>query len=740
MFSSNISCKRLLIVGVSLLASLIIGFVIGYFVNYCGGCSSPKNTRLAEESETKYHHNLVVESLRSDEIKKNLKYLTLKPHAAASPRNNELIWEINRRFTIYGFESRLHTYNVLLSFPEEGKINHAYIISDNGSIIYRSKGREDTLVPDENDTSALPPFSAYGPSGNATGDIVYVNYGRYEDFEELEKVYNTSCSGMIVLARYGKNFRGDKVRNAELRGAKGILLYNDPFDVGAVPESMLFPNGRWLSRDGVRSGTVRPLGNDILTPGYPAKEWAFREKIDDAKDALPSIIVQPISALDAMEYFRRMGGKRVSTTWSGALDIDYVLGPFKDPELKARIEVHNVNAVETITNVVGTIKGKAEPDRYVLMGNHIDAWTFGAVDPSSGTAVMLEVARALGEAIKKGWQPKRTIKLCGWDGEEHGIIGSTEWVEEYETELRDRAVAYINLDLAVSGNYSVYAGSSPMLQEFIFSIFNDVPDPHDPGMTVLQRSSKAIPDWKNRGKMKIFGLGAGSDYLGFYQTVGVASMDFGYMQIDLNRKYRTSLYPVYHSLHDTFYWMENFVDKEFKCHLTVAKITSLALLRLADSKKLPFNADRYVSLLSDKIGELKKNLEAKGSVAAGVSPVYLEHAVANFSYSVGQLKNIDIKGANALKMRQFNDEMMQLEKGFIYPYGLPGRPSIKHYLMAPSLHNTYGGSTFPAIEDLLWDIEKTGNWDAIKKQLTITAFIISSVAQKLETFTSLMSN
>ena len=741
MLDFNGSKKKLIIIGVSVTLCMILAFVIGYVSNSGGDCLSSKKS-VEEDKDKTFYHKQVIESLRADKIKANLKYLTLKPHAAASPRNDELIREINRRFSSYGFESKLHTYDVLLSFPGEGKKNYAYIISDNGTIIRRSKGREDRLTKDENDNSkdALPPFNSYGPAGNASGDIIYVNYGRFEDFEELEKIYKRNCSGMIVLARYGKIFRGDKVKNAAMRGAKGILLYSDPFDVGPVPENMLFPKGRWLSRDGIQRGSVGTFDNDILTPHYPAKPWAFREKVEDVKDGLPPIVVQPISALDAQEYFKRMGGKKVSKKWTGSLNVDYVLGPFKDPKLKAKIEVHNVNVVKTINNVVGTIRGKIEPDRYVLMGNHIDAWTFGAVDPSSGTAVMLEVARALGEAMKKGWRPKRTIKFCGWDGEEHGILGSSEWVEEFEAELRDRAVAYINLDSAVAGNYSVYAGSSPMFHELIYSIFKDIPDPHDPSMTVLERSAKASPDANNPGKMRISGLGSGSDYLGFYQTVGVASMDFGYTQSDLNKKYNASFYPMYHSLHDTFYWMENFVDKEFKCHLTMAKITSHALLRIADAKQLPFNPDGYSSSLSKNVKALKLQLQSKGSLTAGVSTGYLESAVSNFSNAVSQLKKIDMKGATTLKMRQFNDEMMQLEKGFIYPYGLPGRPSIKHYLMAPSLHNAYGASSFPAVVDLLWDIEKTNNWDAVKKQLTITTSIVNSVAQKLQEFDNYMSS
>ena len=689
------------------------------------------------KTQSEKFHDRIVNNLRADRIRDNLKYFSQKPHNAGSERNNEIIQEIHKRFKWYGFDSTLHKYDVPLSFPERGKLNHAYILDTwKGEEVFKSKGKEDALFPEENDSSAMPPFNAFGPAGTATGDIVYVNYARFEDFEELEKEYNISCQGKIVLSRYGKIFRGDKVKNAEDRGAVGVLLYSDPFDVGPVPQDQLYPKGRWLSRDGIQRGSVM-IGANKLTPGYPAKDWAFKSKIADMKD-VPNIVVQPISALDASEYFKRMGGEEVPEKWKGSLKVRYNFGGFINADHTAKIQTHNTINMTRITNVVGTIPGSDEPDRYVLMGNHIDAWVFGAVDPSSGTACMLEIARVLGNALAAGWRPKRTIKLCGWDGEEQGLFGSIEWVEEFATELRDRAVAYINLDSAVGGNYSLEAKGSPLLHEFILSVLKDVDDPYNASMTVSDKAALAKPDKNHPGQPKIGGIGSGSDYFGFYQMIGVASIDLGYRQGDLNNKYKIGSYPMYHSLHDTFHWMKTFTDKEFKCHLTISKVTAYLLLRLADADIVPFYGQRYADALTKALQDLSMQLDKKVNVYANISTGQLVKSVQKFSTAVNRLREVTGRTLSVLQRRMLNDELMQLEKGFIYSYGLPGRPFTKHYLMAPSLKNSYGASSFPAVADLLWDIEKTQDYDSVRRQITITTYLIDSVATKILSFVKFM--
>ena len=735
------SRKRSIIIGVTAVTCIILTFIIGFYSHSCStptppSPSSPSPTSKPQTQDPKKFHEQVIKGMQAENIRENLRYLSKKPHAAGSPRNNEIIKEINSRFTKYGFTSKLHSYHILLSYPKNGTRNYGYVLNGDGSVNFTTAGQEKAIAedPTESDPSALPPFSAYGPNGTVKADIVYVNFGRYEDFEELENKHNISCKGKIVLVRYGGNYRGDKVYIAHQRGAVGVLVYMDPAKVAPFPEDRLFPNGRWLPRDGVERGSFGKFDGDVLTPGWPAKEHAYRNKIEDA-EGLPKIVVQPISATDALGFFKHMGGKPVPAHWKGYMNITYTFGPFKDPSMKAKIEVHNENKIVKVSNVVGTIKGNVEPDRYVLVGNHIDAWVFGATDPSSGTASLLEIARSFGEALKKGWKPRRTIKLCGWDGEEAGIIGSAEWVEEFASELTDRAVAYINLDTAVAGNYTVKAAGSPLLNEFIQDVLKDVPDPHNSSMSVLDMSAKAKPDKLHPGKTRVGGLGAGSDYYAFYQTVGVASIDYGYRQDDLNNKYNTSFYPMYHTLHDTFYWMEKFVDKDFMCHLTMAKITAYSVMRLADARLLPFSGERYVESLTLSAKALQIQLaKINGSDSVKKSMEQLEDVIVLFADVINKTKSIKIDDSDILRQRQFNNEMMQIEKGFIYPYGLPGRPSIKHYLMAPSKYNAYGASNFPAITEYLWDIEKTNNWDAVKKQITITAYMLSSVTEKLISF------
>ncbi|XP_057300112.1 glutamate carboxypeptidase 2-like [Hydractinia symbiolongicarpus] len=733
------SRKTWIIIGLLFVVTFIIAFLIGYYARKVpsSNCLAEKTSFAQTEEEKKEFFKSTVNILAANEIRKNLRYFAGKPHSSSTKRNNELIKTIHQRFDSYGFQAEYLKYDTLLSFPDLKNRNYVYIIDESNQEVFRSKGIEDFLVPSENDTTSLPPFNAYGPNGTVEGELLYVNYGRYEDFEELSK-YGVNCSGKIVIVRYGKIFRGDKVKNAQDRGAIGILIYSDPFDYSPVDDDQMFPRGRWLPRDGVQRGSIIkssykdiPEG-DPLTGGYPAKDWAYHADPASLK-GLPRIPAQPISAYDAYHLLKRMGGMKVDSKWTGALNVTYNIGPYKNPKEKVKLVVHNRLEVKTITNVCGTIKGKVEPDRYILVGNHIDAWVAGGVDPSSGTAVMMEMARVLGEKVKEGWKPRRTIKFCGWDGEEYNIIGSCEYVEEFQSQLRDRALAYINLDSAVSGNETYLAGASPLLYEMMYEVMKLVPDPHNSTITVFDNTLSARKDPNHPDKPKFGLLGSGSDYLAFYQFIGVPSIDMGYGQAILNKKMKTQGYPMYHSLHDTVYWMEHFVDKEYKCHLTVGRVAMYYLLYMADLTLVPYDAKYYGEHLKRGAESLTTQLKSKGGDAAGVSTEHLISAANNFSTAVEtfQKEFASMNKDDALQLRMINDRLVQVEKGFIYPLGLPGRPSIKHYVMAPSLHNTYGSSTFPAVVDLLYDIKKTQNWNEVKKQLTITAYLVQAVAESL---------
>lgn len=731
----NITRNKLIVFGLLTVVVIVLAFVIGYVsksTDDCPVCASKKVKRSAQRLKT---FQEIVGLMKTENLKSNLRFFAQKPHVASSSRTNIISKEIYSRFESYGFKPKYHSYETLLSFPKADHPNHVYIIKDDGTEIFKSRRIEKIFEDKENNSNSLPPFLAYGPSGSVEGDLVYVNYGRDIDYNFLQEEHGTNFTGKIALVKYGKSGRGAKVSIAAKRGILGVLIYGDPKDYAP---STKFPNGRWLSDDGVQRGSIVGYGKelvdgDLLTKGYPAKAEYYHEKKSDTR-ALPTILAQPISSLDATELLRRMGGAVVPDSWKGGLNVTYKIGPFANTTLKAKLVVTNELVIKKIRNVCGTIYGSVEPDRYVLLGNHIDAWVFGAVDASSGTTVMMEIARALGEQMKnKGWRPRRTIKMCGWDGEEFNLIGSCEYVEEFRNELRDRAVAYINIDSAVAGNYSLRTLASPLLHELIYKVNKLVPDPYL-DMSVFDKAVRAYEDKNEPSLHRIYSLGAGSDYYAFYQFMGIPSIDYGYRQADLDKKYGTSYYPMYHTLHDTIYWMENFVDKEYKIHLTVAKVAAYCLLHLADSPLLPLNAQRYATSLNKSIADLTEFLFLKGIKKEGVSTELLTNSVAKFKDAVGNLtqkmKDFDVD-EDDLKLRILNDKLMQLEKGFTYPVGLPGRSQVKNYIMAPSRHSVNYDVPLPAISDLLPTLNETKAWDQVKKQISITAYLIKSVADSI---------
>jgi len=343
---------------------------------------------------------------------------------------------------------------------------------------------------------------------------------------------------------------------------------------------------------------------------------------------------------------------------------------------------------------------------------------------------MMEIARVLGEQLKAGWLPRRTIKLCGWDGEEFNLIGSVEYVEEFYAKLRDGAVSYINIDSAVAGNYSLQTSASPLLHEMMFDVHKRVDDPYVQDMTVFDKALLAYKDKNYPDTHRIYNLGAGSDYFAFYQFVGIPSIDIGYRQADLDKLYNTTYYPMYHTLHDTVYWMENFVDKEYKIHATVAKVGVQYLLQLADLPLLPLDGERYAQGINRSLAALDKKF--KGTKVKGNESAHLLEAGIMLKEKLDKLKSCVSNVKNdPISLRMINDKLMQLEKGFTYPNGLPGKPQIRHYIMAPS-SNYKTEYPFPAINDLLPKVNVTDTWKEIRRQITITASLLDGVSSAIE--------
>ena len=422
-------------------------------------------------------------------------------------------------------------------------------------------------------------------------------------------------------------------------------------------------------------------------------------------------------------------GRKAPKNWQGGLRLTYHLGPgFKDGNLSLRMEVNNVLETKTIYNVIGQIRGAEEPDRYVLMGNHRDAWVFGAADPISGTSVLMELSRGLGELLKTGWRPRRTIMLCSWDAEEVFVVGSAEWVEENARILQDRAVGYLNMDMAITGNFTFNVDANPLLQEVAVSLTKEVCDP------TVSHSCKSMYDVMLErdvtkhvnGSPVTDNLSFGSDYAAFYHFIGVSCADWSYIFGGMHGIRRS--YPVYHSIHDSYYWMKTFVDPEFKIHLAVAKFAAIFLLKLSESELLPFNTTTYGELLRSKAHSLKSNAHLKSN---NISTAAFSRAVENFARISREFQRDKFKGGRR-ELRMLNDQMMQLEKAFIQTTEMNNHKQLRNVIYGPNLSNLYGGVYFPRVRYALIKAEETGDWKLVEKEISLLTYAINSAAKVLK--------
>uniref|UniRef100_A0A9J8A653 Glutamate carboxypeptidase 2 n=1 Tax=Cyprinus carpio carpio TaxID=630221 RepID=A0A9J8A653_CYPCA len=671
----------------------------------------------------------------------NRKFTRL-PHLAGSQQNLDLAKQIRDEWMEFGLDSvELVPYDVLLSYPNKTNPNYISIVDHLGTEIFNTSLAEPVPEGYEDVTDIVPPYSAFSAKGQPEDELVYVNYGRTEDFFKLERELGINCSGKIVIARYGKIFRGNKVKNAMLAGAKGIVLFSDPADYcadGVEP----YPDGWNLPGGGAQRGNVLNLNGagDPLTPGYPAKEYTYRSSLEDAV-GLPKIPVHPIGYHDAVHLLQHMGGPHPPDNWKGSLNISYRIGPgFTDGlnQNKVRMNIHTNNQVTRIYNVIGWIRGAVEPDRYVILGGHRDAWVFGGIDPVSGAAVVHENVRAAGKLMKKGWRPRRTLIFASWDAEEFGLLGSTEWAEDHARVLQERAVAYINADSAIevclSICLSIYINASD-----VNSVFLKVSSPEEgeEGMTLYQSWHKR-DNSTERDAPWISKLGSGSDFEAYFIRLGIAS---GRARYTKNRKTeRYSSYPVYHSVYETYEIVERFYDPSFRRLEAVARVRGGLIFSLADSPVLPLDCVEYAMSLTKYANSIYQ-LALKHPAAMqqhSVSFDSLFFAVENFTVVARDFhQRLDqLDTSNALAVRMVNDQLMYLERAFTDPLGLPGRPFYRHIIFAPSSHNKYAGESFPGIYDALFDIENAVDWqkawDEVKRQISIAAFTVNAAAETLK--------
>ncbi|XP_072467505.1 N-acetylated-alpha-linked acidic dipeptidase 2-like isoform X1 [Notamacropus eugenii] len=728
----------------ALLMFFLSGFMVGWFIKPVKEIVTPVLTYQNERSK-------LVSEMKAENIRQFLRSFTKLPHLAGTKQNLLLAKQIQSQWKKFGLDSaELVYYDVLLSYPNDTNPNYISVVDEHGVEIFNTSFFEIPPGGYGNVSEIVPPYNAFSAQGVPEGDLIYVNYARTEDFFKLERDMKINCTGKIVIARYGKIFRGNKVKNAMLAGAIGIILYSDPADYLA-PGVLPYPNGWNLPGDVAQRGNVLNLNGagDPLTPGYPAKEYTFRYAENEGV-GIPQIPVHPIGYHDAEILLR-----------------------------KVRMHVHSTNKITRIYNVIGTIRGSVEPDRYVILGGHRDAWVFGGIDPTTGAAVLHEVVRSFGKMMSGGWRPKRTIIFASWDAEEFGLLGSTEWAEENAKILQERSIAYINSDSSIEGNYTLRVDCTPLLYKLVYNLTKEVeqsgnysccwefcllrpaatlsllqsvveaglcsalypidsPDDGFENKSLYESWLKKDPSPEDKNIPRINKLGSGSDFEAYFQRLGIASGRARYTKNKKTDKF--SSYPVYHTIYETFELVDQFYDPTFKKQLAVAQLRGGLVYELADSRIIPFNIQDYAKALENyatSIYNLSKKHEQQLKDHR-VSFDSLFSAVRNFTDAAAdfhrRLAHIDFN--NPIAMRIVNDQLMLLERAFIDPLGLPGRQFYRHIIFAPSSHNKYAGESFPGIYDAIFDIENKADqqeaWEEVKKQISIAAFTVQAAAGTLK--------
>uniref|UniRef100_A0A0B7B352 Aminopeptidase NAALADL1 n=1 Tax=Arion vulgaris TaxID=1028688 RepID=A0A0B7B352_9EUPU len=725
------------VVGAAVIGGLffLVGILIGYF-SHSRDSTSPPEPQPERLNPTQF----LLQNVNTSYLQNRLREFTAQPRLAGTEGGNELAKKIHSLWSASGLDDvHITSYNILLSFPNDSEPNKVQIVNKTSAdVVFSSLAYEPPLPPDKNKSSVMN-FNAYSPAGIASGDLVYVNYGTLEDFEYLTKNLSLDLSGKIVIIRYGKIFRGNKVNNAERYNASAVILYTDPADVNKAfndtGKDKPYPDSWWMPSTGVQRGTLFGGGENPDTPFYPATDYAVH--IDPSKRAMPKIPCQPISYEDATNLLRNLNGPVSPASWKGTLPVDYRIGPGYEntTDLKVEVTVNNFLDTRPIHHVIGIIKGREEPDRYVLLGNHHDAWVYGAVDPQSGGVALSHVVDLFGQLLKLDYRPRRTLIFCSWDAEETGLIGSSEWVKDNLKVLYERSVAYLNVDMSAQGNYTLLASVSPLLQDALYDAAKQVPSPISDYKTLydLWLARPISNDGDPKEPRVSYSLGAGSDHAKFYQLAGVPCTDIR-MFFD-SKKYPLSSYPLYHSSYDNSFSYENYQDPGFVYTKALTQFWAVLANNLADSSILPLNVQRYSAAVSKFINDLL-NIYRDVWTKNHVNIDALVSAVDNFTvateYFQSALSAEQDLDKKPYRLRMYNDKMIQLERAFINSEGLPDRPQMKHIIFAPSNFDFYADTFFPGISDTMYNINKgLDQWDRLKQQVYIATFFIQSASRLL---------
>jgi N-acetylated-alpha-linked acidic dipeptidase len=687
--------------------------------------------------------------------------LSKRPHHVGSPYDKDNAEWLLAKFKEFGLDAKIETFDVLFPTPKARAVELVEPTK------FTAKLTEPTVAVDPTSSQheeQLPVYNAYSVDGDVTAPLVYVNFGIPEDYEMLDRL-GISVKGAIVIARYGQSWRGIKPKVAAEHGAIGCLIYSDPHEDGYF-QGEVFPNGPFRPKDGAQRGSVMDMPvypGDPLTPGVGATKDAKRLALSEVT-TFTKIPVLPISYGDAEPLLAALQGPVAPAPWRGALPITYRVGP---GPAKVHLKAQFNWDTKTIYDVVARIPGATYPDEWIIRGNHHDAWVNGAEDPVSGAIALMEEARGLGTLLKQGWKPKRTIILCLWDGEEEGLLGSTEWAEAHQDELRKYGAVYLNSD----GNGRGYLGveGSHTLEKFINGVARDIDDPESK-LTVwkrlqLRQIEAQGAEVRNRPDLRIGALGSGSDYTAFLDFLGVASVNLGFGGEDQG--------GIYHSVYDDIYWYTHFADTNFVYGRALAQTAGTAVMRLADAELLPYDFDNFTDTIHRYIDEVQKLAKDKrdqiiernkrideGLFAATMDPrvpmtapskepvpPFLNFAPLDNGLSALQrtaesydkaLTQATENGGAALAraaLKDANDKLIQVERALTLNEGLPNRPWFKNQIYAPGFYTGYGVKTLPAVRE---SIEQK-DWKLADEEIAKVGKVLENAGEAIQGATAELS-
>jgi N-acetylated-alpha-linked acidic dipeptidase len=689
--------------------------------------------------------------------------LSARPHHVGSPYDKDNADWLLAQLKEFGLDAHIETFDVLFPTPKERALELV------APTMFKAKLAEPTEALDSTSgqhAEQLPTYNAYSIDGDVTAPLVYVNYGVPADYEILDRM-GVSVKGAIVIARYGGSWRGIKPKVAAEHGAVGCLIYSDPHDDG-YNSGEVFPAGAYRNRDGVQRGSVMDMPvypGDPLTPGVGATKDAKRMDIKDVT-TLTKIPVMPISYGDAQPLLAAIEGRVAPAAWRGSLPITYRLGP---GPAKAHLKLSFNWDLKPLYDVIVRIPGAQYPDEWVIRGNHHDAWVNGAEDPISGAAPELEEMRAFGELLKQGWKPKRTIVYCFWDGEEPGLLGSTEWAETHADELRQKAAVYLNSDTNGRGYLNIEG--SHTLERFLNGVAKDIQDP-EANVSVWKRlqarrltapmpgpeGAQARVEARNRPDLRIGALGSGSDYTAFLDHLGIASVDLGYGGEDDG--------GIYHSIYDDFYWYTHFSDRDFVYGRALAQTAGTAVMRLAGSELLPFDFDDFTDTIRRYVDEVqrlardrhdqivdrnrmldeglytatedpreKMNPPAREVVPPFLNFAPLENGMAALARVTEAYDKVAAQaaanGGSALAhaaLREANMKLIAVERSLTLNEGLPGRPWFKNQIYAPGFYTGYGVKTLPGVRESI----EQGQWKLAEEEIAKVGKVLENAGEAIQ--------